>query len=416
VNRATLPESVQPTAEGNAARGLPLQGITVLDLGQIYNGPYAAFLMAMSGARVIKIEPPEGENMRRRGAAGSGPMLPFAMLNSNKEFVSLNLKTEAGKATFLKMVAKADIVIENFTPGVMDRLGVGPARLLQVNPRLIYAAGSGYGWSGPYRNYLAMDLTVQAMSGVMACTGFPDRPPVKSGAALCDFFGAVHLYGAAVAALFDAQRTGVGRFVEVAMLEAVYPTLSSALGLYHGLGNRNPPRTGNRHNGMAESPYNVYPAKDGWIALFCVTEAHFKGLAAAMARPELPADPRFVDLKARVANMDELDAQIGAWTGSKTKSELQDLTTRHRVPCAPVRELEEVVNDAHMHERGTLRRVVHPDLGEVVLPTGPLRYADSAPPEFSPSKHVGADSAEVLRDWLGLSGAEVDALAASGAI
>lgn len=409
-------ESAQSTAQAMKSRSLPLQGVTVLDLGQIYNGPYAAFLMSMSGARVIKIEPPDGENMRRRSAVGPGAMLPFAMLNSNKEFVSLNLKSNAGREVFLKMVAKADILVENFAPGVMDRLGAGPARLLQVNPRLVYAAGTGYGWSGPYRNFLAMDLTVQAMSGVMACTGFPDRPPVKSGAALCDFFGAVHLYGAAVAALFDAQRTGVGRFVEVAMLEAVYPALASALGLYHTLGNRSPPRTGNRHSGLAESPYNVYPASDGWIALFCVSQAHFVGLVAAMERPELSGDPRFVDLKARVANMDELDALIGAWTGNKNKMELIELTTRHRVPCAPVRELDEVVNDPHMHERGTLQRVVHPDLGEVVLPTGPLRYADSSPPEFVPSKQIGADNAEVLRNWLGLSANDYDALVASGAV
>jgi CoA:oxalate CoA-transferase len=411
-----LQESSKASPDGQTQRRLPLEGVTVLDLGQIYNGPYAAFLMAMSGARVIKIEPPDGENMRRRGAVGPGAIFPFAMLNSNKEFVTLNLKSEGGKEVFRRMVAKADVVIENFAPGVMDRLGVGPARLLEVNPRLVYAAGSGYGWSGPYRNYLAMDLTVQAMSGVMSCTGFPDRPPVKSGAALADFFGAVHLYGAAVAALFDAQRTGKGQFVEVAMLEAVYPTLSSPLGLYHGLGNQNPPRTGNRHNGLAESPYNVYPAKDGWIALFCVTEAHFTGLADAMSRPELPADPRFVNLKARVANMDELDALIGAWTRGKTKAELIEVATRHRLPCAPVRELDEVVNDPHMHERGTLRRVRHPELGEVVLPTGPLRYAGCAPPDFVPSKAIGADNAHVLKNWLGLSGEEYDALVAGGAL
>ena len=200
--------AAEPAAPNALTRQLPLQGVTVLDLGQIYNGPYASFLMAMSGARVIKIEPPGGENMRRRGAVGAGAMLPFAMLNSNKEFVTINLKSDAGRDLFLQMVRKADIVIENFAPGVMDKLGVGPIRLMRENPRLVYAAGSGYGWSGPYRNFLAMDLTVQAMSGVMACTGFPDRPPVKSGAALCDFFGAVHLYGAAVSALFDAQRTG----------------------------------------------------------------------------------------------------------------------------------------------------------------------------------------------------------------
>jgi CoA:oxalate CoA-transferase len=408
--------SDESAAEQEAPRGLPLEGVTVLDLGQIYNGPYAAFLMAMSGARVIKVEAPSGENMRRRSAVSKGAMLPFAMLNSNKEFVSIDLKTESGRKVFLKMVAKADILIENFAPGVMDRLNVGPSRLLKVNSRLVYAAGSGYGWSGPFRNALAMDLTVQAMSGVMACTGFPDRPPVKCGAALCDFFGGIHLYAAAVAALFDAQRTGVGRFVEVSMLESVYPALSSPLSLHFGLGGQNPPRTGNRHGGMAEAPYNVYPASDGWIALFCVNEMHFTALARAMERPDLPKDPRFTDIKSRVANMDELDNLIGAWSGTKSKAELLNIATQHRIPCAPVRELDEVVNDAHMHERGTLRRVEHPELGEVTLPTGPLRYAGAEPPAFVPSKEVGANNAEVLCDWLGLTAHEYEALVDSGAV
>src|ERR1700730_143582 len=150
--------STEPSEMSKPFRDLPLRGVTVLDLGQIYNGPYAGFLMAMGGARVIKVEPPDGENMRRRGAVGGAAMLPFAMLNSNKEFVSVNLKSEAGRDLFLMMVRKADILIENFAPGVMDRLGVGPTRLLQENPKLVYAAGSGYGWSGPYRDLLAMDL------------------------------------------------------------------------------------------------------------------------------------------------------------------------------------------------------------------------------------------------------------------
>ena len=407
-------QSENIAASGN--RQLPLQGVTVLDLGQIYNGPYASFLMAMSGARVIKIEPPGGENMRRRASVSSGAMLPFAMLNSNKEFVTINLKSPAGCAVFLSIVRKADILIENFAPGVMDRLGVGPARLMQENPRLVYAAGSGYGWSGPYRDLLAMDLTVQAMSGVMSCTGFDDRPPVKSGAALCDFFGAVHLYGAAVSALFDAQRSGTGRFVEVSMLEAVYPTLSSPLGLFHSLGQKNPPRTGNRHNGLAEAPYNVYPASDGWIALFCVTEAHFKGLASAIDRPELLEDPRFANLQSRVTHMDELDAMIAQWTAKNTKAELLQLTSRFRVPCAPVRELDEVVNDPHMHARGALQRVEHPDLGEVVLPTGAMRYADAGTQNIAASKAAGADNTTVFCDWLGLSTSEFEALVAQGAV
>lgn len=397
-------------------RPLPLQGVTVLDLGQIYNGPYAAFLMAMSGARVIKVEPPGGENMRRRAAVGGGAILPFAILNANKEFVTVNLKSEAGRDLFLQMVRKADIVVENFAPGVMDKLGVGPQRLLKENPRLVYAAGSGYGWSGPYRNLLAMDLTVQAMSGVMATTGFPDRPPVKAGPALCDFFGAVHLYGAAMSALFDAQRTGKGRVVEVAMLEAVFPTLSSSLGLYHGLGNKNPPRTGNRHGGMAESPYNVYPASDGWLAMFCVSESHFKGLSEAMQRPDLFDDARFSTMKSRVAHMDELDALISEWTGKHTKAELFEIMNRFRVPCAPVREVDEVVNDVHMHERGTLERVQHPNLGEIVLTRGPLRYHDAAAVDLVPDRPAGSDNRSVFCDWLGLDGQRYEALKAGNAV
>lgn len=403
-------------ATGTGARALPLEGITVLDLGQIYNGPYASFLLAANGARVIKVEPPAGENMRRRGSVSSGAMLPFAMLNSCKEFVTLNLKSEAGRKLFLEMVRKADILIENFAPGVMDRLGVGPARLLEENPRLVYAAGSGYGWSGPYRDYLAMDLTVQAMSGVMAATGFPDRPPVKAGAALCDFFGAAHLYGAAVTALFDAQRTGKGRFVEVAMLEAVYPTLSSPLGLYHSLGNQNPPRTGNRHGGLAEAPYNVYPASDGFVAMFCVSESHWKGLAEAMDQPGLLVDPRFADLPSRVANIDALDAVISAWSSTLTAEELSAACTAFRVPCAKVREIDEVVNDPHMHERGALQRIDHPELGEVVLPTGTMRFGGAPAPRLTPSRPVGADNQAIYTEWLGLSDDEVRELNERGDI
>jgi crotonobetainyl-CoA:carnitine CoA-transferase CaiB-like acyl-CoA transferase len=402
--------------ESKGYRPLPLEGITVLDLGQIYNGPYASFLLATNGARVIKVEPPSGENMRRRGSVGAGAMLPFAMLNSCKEFVTINLKSDQGKDLLRQLVRKADILIENFAPGVMDRLGVGPERLMAENPRLVYAAGTGYGWTGPYRDKLAMDLTVQAMSGVMACTGFPDRPPVKAGAALCDFFGAVHLYGAAVTALFDVQRTGKGRFVEVAMMEAVFPTLSSPLGLYHALGNQNPPRTGNRHGGLAEAPYNVYPASDGWVAMFCVSEAHWGGLAAAMGRQDILVDPRFIDLPARVANIDALDEILSAWTKTLTKDELVDECNCNRVPCAPVRELDEVVNDPHLHARGAVQRVVHPDLGEVVLPTGTMRFADAPQLTLEPSRSVGADSEAVFKDLLGIGHDQFNSLAAAGAI
>ena len=217
----------------------PLTGITVLDLSHVYNGPYATYLMAMAGAEVIKIEPRGGEHLRSRGDTG-GAALPFAMLNSNKRVVTLNLKHPRGKALLVEMVRRADVLVENFAPGVMDRLGVGAATLGSANKRLVYASSSGYGKSGPYRDYPAMDLVMQAMSGVISITGYPDQPPVKSGPALCDFFAGVHLYGAVVTALYERERTGLGRTVEVTMQDAVYASMASNLGMYYASGGKSP--------------------------------------------------------------------------------------------------------------------------------------------------------------------------------
>lgn len=392
--------------------GRPLEGVTVIDLGQIYNGPYATFLMAMAGARVIKIEPVGGEKMRRRGAVG-GAMLPFAMLNSNKEFITLNLKSAEGVDLLKKMVARADILLENFAPGAMDRLGLGYDVLKDINPALIYASGTGYGSFGPNKDMLAMDLTIQAMSGVMASTGFEDRPPVKAGPALCDFFGGIHLFGAVMTALYHKAVTGKGMHVEVSMLESVYPSLSSTLGLYYGSG-ENPPRTGNRHGGMAEAPYNVYPCSDGYVALLCVSERHWQSLLEAMGRLDLLADRRFDNLQHRVDNIDELDAMIGAWTCGFTKEKLVRVLTEKRIPFAPVREIDEVVNDPHMHARGTLKRLDHPELGSVVLPAGPMFFGDTPRAELIPSKAVGADNQAVFGDWLGLNDEEMIALGKGG--
>jgi CoA:oxalate CoA-transferase len=269
---------------------LPLDGVVVIDLSQIYNGPYATFLLATSGATVIKVEPPGGESLRRRGSVG-GAALPFALLNGCKRTIVLNLKTDEGKDLLRDLVRAGDVLVENFAPGVLDRLGVGAAALQDINPRLIYAQSSGYGTSGPYRDYPAMDLTVQAMSGVMSITGFQDRPPVKAGPALCDFFAGVHLYGAVATALYERERTGVGRRVEVAMLDAVYPSLGSSLGLHFDTQGDVPPRTGNRHAGLAEAPYNVYPTSDGYIAILCVSETHWKSLLRVMDRGDLASDP-----------------------------------------------------------------------------------------------------------------------------
>ena len=393
----------------------PLEGVTVVDLGQIYNGPYCTFLMAMAGAKIIKVEAKGGENLRRRGVVG-GAALPFAMLNSNKTFATLNLKSERGCELLRQMVKKADVLVENFAPGAMERLGVGYESLRSINPKLVYGSGSGFGRSGPNKNYPAMDLTVQAMAGVMNVTGYPDRPPVKAGPALCDFFGGVHLYGAIMTALYEREKTGVGRLVEVSMQEAVYASLSSNLGLHHSMGNSVPPRTGNRHGGLAESPYNVYPTADGHIAIICVSETHWKALLKAMQREDLLTDTRYADLKRRVEHMDEVDELVAGFTGKHTKKALFDLLMSHRVPCAPVRDLDEVVNDEHMHARRALEWVEHPMYGRVCLPNSPLRFDGVEPMAIRPSGALGCDNEEVYGEWLGLPKVEVAKLLAEGVI
>ena len=405
--------SVGFQTSGMTGQPLPLEGVTVIDLSQIYNGPYATFLLATAGATVIKIEPPGGESLRRRGVVG-GAALPFAMLNGCKQSLALDLKSEAGKAVLRDLVQRADILVENFAPGVMERLGLGCTALQAINPRLIYAQSSGFGSTGSYRDYPAMDLTVQAMAGVMSITGFPDRPPVKAGPALCDFFAGTHLYGAIVTALYEREKTGLGRQVEVAMLDAVYPSLSSSLGLLHGTqaaaAGDVPSRTGNRHGGLAEAPYNVYPTSDGYIAIICVGEVHWRSLLTAMGRDDLVADPRFASLKDRVAHMDEIDRVVGGWTQRFDKQALFALLQRHRVPCAPVRELAEVVNDPHMHERGSLQWQDHPELGRIVVQHSAMRYHGSALRRLEPSHPLGADADRVLADHAGRGPDEIAAL------
>jgi CoA:oxalate CoA-transferase len=395
---------------------MPLSGITVLDLGQVYQGPYATMLMARAGADVIKIEPIDGEPVRRRSSVSKGAMLPLAMLNANKRGITLNLKTPEGKALLLRMAERADVLLENFAPGVMDALGVGWEVLHVINPRLIYASGSGFGLSGPDRDALAMDLTVQAVSGAMSVTGFPDGPPLKSGPAFADFLSGTHLYGAVLTALFDRTRTGEGRLVEVAMVETIYPTLASNLSLLHGNEGAVTTRTGNRHGGLSIAPYNVYPAKDGHVAILCIKDSHWDNLLKAMGRPELIGDPRFADNALRVRNLEQTDALVESWTTGRSRAEIFAAIKQFRIPCAPVRDLEEVMADPHMHERGMLEWVDHPEMGRVVLPNSPLRIHGAARPETVPSPALGQHNGEVYGELLGLSPDEIAGLRDKGVI
>jgi len=394
----------------------PMEDLLVIDLSQIYNGPYATYLMALAGATVIKVEAPGGEPLRRRGEVG-GAGLPYAMLNGCKRSIILDLKTSDGVAALKALAAKADVLVENFSPGVMDRLGVGAEVLQGLNPRLVYASSSGYGRTGPYANYPAMDLTIQAMSGAMQVTGFPDRPPVKAGPAIADFFAGIHLYGAIATALYEREHTGIARRLEVAMQDAIYASLSSNLGMHWFTGGARPEliRTGNRHGGLAESPYNVYKTTDGFIAMICATDAHWKVLSGLIDPVELAANEHYHRLKNRVADMDTIDAIVEAWTRQFSTAEVFEKLMAARVPCAPVRTLDEVMNDPNMHERGALTRISHPRFGDIVVQQSPMRYDGVPLRTLDPSEDIGTSTEWALRTLTDLDPATIDRLTGKAA-
>src|SRR5262245_15074123 len=393
----------------------PLDGMLVLDLGQVYHGPYCGLLLSFMGARVLKIEPPEGDIVRRRKR--NVEPYPLVMLNSNKESVVLDLKHPEGNALFLRLVERADVVVENFAAGVMDRLGLGWDVLHARNPRVIYGTGKGFGLSGPYRDLPAMDLTIQAMSGIMNATGFADRPPVKAGPAVCDFLAGVHLFGGIMSALLHRERTGEGQLVEVSMHEAAVMALASALGAYMDGDGGVPERTGNRHPALAIAPYNVYPTTDGFVAIFTASERHWHSIARVLGREDLLDHPDFASTPGRAARMDEIDAMVETWTRGLSKDQVMTVLTEAHVPCAPVRSTGEVVEDPHLHARGQWADVEHPRRGKTRVPLSPIRLHGSVPVGIDrPAPLLGQDTDRVLGELLGLGRDELRRLHDSGAI
>ena len=392
----------------------PLEGVKVLDLGQIYNGPYAGFLMAHAGADVIKVEPLTGEVLRQRG--GGQVPLSFSMLNTNKRGIAIDLKKNEGKKLLLDLAGEADVLLENFAPGAMERLGLGIDLFLESNPGLIYASGSGYGLSGPKKNNLAMDLTVQAIGGIMSINGPETGPPMKAGAAICDFVGGVHLYAGIVTALYEREKTGLGGVVEVAMQEAIYPVLTSNIASLHKNKWKQPARRGNKHPTQGSAPYNVYETTDGYIAIICVKDAHWLSLLKVIAREDLLTDQRFKTQALRATNEDVVDEIVENWTKTKTKDQAAELLKTNKIPAAPVRNLEEVTQDEHMHERGMLNNINHPTMGDVNLPKSPIRFHKTPESELNIEPTIGQHTREVLVEWLKISGEKVDTLIRAGVI
>jgi len=394
---------------------LPLSGIVVLDLTQIFNGPYATFLMAAAGATVIKIEPPGGEHLRKR-TVNKASQLPYAMLNAGKKSLMIDLKSPVGVQILLELAKKADVLVENFAVGVMDKLGLGVEVLKQVNPKLIYASSSGYGKTGPYQHYPAMDLTMQAMTGIINATGFQDSAPVKAGPAVSDFLSGVHLYSAITTALLGRERNGQVDEVEVSMMEASYFALSSNLGMVFTGEPEIPARTGNRHGALIVCPYNVYPALDGFIAIIVNHDEHWKKLCTAMGRLDLVSNELYRNNAERIKRIQDVDDLVGAWTQTLIRKEIFDHLIELGVPCAPVRDLNEVMHDPHLQARGSLEWVDHPQYGHMPLPASPLRFNGKASRPKDPSGQLGADKVEVLTSMLSMSMEDIQSLEKQGVI
>jgi formyl-CoA transferase len=326
---------------------LPLEGTLVLDLGQVYGGPYCGLLLRNLGARVVKIEAPSrGEPLRSgAGATDTNDPIVFQLLNGGKESVTLDLKSERGLETFMALVREADIVIENFAPGTADSLGVGYESLRAVNPRIIYASLKAYSADTPNRDERGMDLTVQASSAAMSVNGDPDGPPMRCGPSLADFLGGSHLAAGVLAAVIERDRSGEGQEINVSLQDAVIPALASNISMRLTDPENAPERTGNRHGGMRESPYNTYPTVDGWVAILCITAPQWRGLCDLIGRADLRDDPSLATSPGRVARMFELDDAVTEWTRTQTRAQATTKLQHAGVPAAGLKTVAELIEE-----------------------------------------------------------------------
>ena len=386
----------------------PLDGALVLELGQVYNGPYCGMLLHHLGAEVVKIEPPDGDPIRAHPRGGERESHAFLLLNGGKRGVRIDLKSRSGSALFLRLAEQADVVIESFAPGTLERLGIGWDRLAEVNPRLVLASGRGFAPGGPQGEWEAMDLTVQAMTGLMSATGYPDGPPLQCGPAVTDFLGGVHLATAVLAALLERERTGAGQHVEVAMQDAALPSLASHLAAQLDGDGSLPERTGNRHSAMGICPYDLYAARDGWVAILCLTTSQWTALCGAMNRDDVGEDPTLWSLAARLARSVEIDEMIGAWSRRRPRADAVAQLQRAGVPCAPVASIREVLEDEQLRRVGMLQRIE--SRGGTFAFGSPLR--GSRLPRRAPAAApvLGEHTDAVLSERLGLDEDELDEL------
>jgi CoA:oxalate CoA-transferase len=388
----------------------PLAGIRVLDLSRVMAGPYCASMLADAGAEVIKVEiPGVGEDSRHIGPfaeSDGGESAYFMMLNRGKKSITLDLKSPRGVELLKKLAAKSDVLIENFRPGAAARLGIAYDTLAALNPRLVYASITGFGQTGPLASRPAYDLVVQAMSGLMSVTGFPDGPPTAVGDSICDVTTGMFAAWGIAAALAGRAQSGKGQHLDIAMLDSMFSMLLTVLAkrLYTGA---EPGRVGNRH--PVTYPVDCFRAKDGHVVMVAISDAAFAKLMQAIGRPELVEDPRFRHNADRSAHEGELRPILQEWMTFRTRDEIQQALDAADVPCGPVWSIADVAASAHIAARGMILDPGHPKLAAAPLVRQPVVFGgETAGTARAPL--LGEHTSAVLRDVLGLGADEIESL------
>jgi crotonobetainyl-CoA:carnitine CoA-transferase CaiB-like acyl-CoA transferase len=392
----------------------PLQGVRVLDFSRILAGPYCTMVLGDMGAEIIKIERPgSGDETRAWGPPFvGGESAYFLCVNRNKKSVTVDMSTPEGKGVIRDLAARSDVLVENFRPGTMEKLGLGYDALQAVNPRLVYCAISGFGRSGPDRDRAGVDVIVEGVGGLMSITGEPDGPPVKVGVAIIDVATALHAHGAIIAALFERQRTGQGRRLDFSLLEVQIATLIN-IGSDYLIGGVVPKRWGSAHTSIV--PYQAFEASDGYVVVGAINESLWQRFCEAIEQPDLANDSRFSSNVLRGQHRAELLTLVQPIFRQRPRADWLERFRDQGIPCGPIKTLDEVYRDRQVEHLGIVQEVDHPTAGRIKLAGSPIRADDAQLPVRLPPPRLGEHTEEVLRDVLGYDEERIRALVAASA-
>ncbi len=384
------------TSQENSGPAGPLDDLLVIDMSRVLAGPYATMVLADLGARVIKVEVPgTGDDARHFGPFINGTSAYFMSLNRGKESIALDLKADADRDLFEGLVARADVLVENYRAGTMDKLGFGWDRLQELNPKLVYAAISGFGQTGPYKERAAYDMVVQGMGGIMSVTGHPDAPPTRVGTSVGDITAGLFGLSGILAAVIERQRTGRGTMVDVGMLDCQVAILENAIGRYLAEGVV-PGPLGARHPSI--TPFEAYHAKDGYVIIAAGNKSLFDKLCSALQRPDLASDPDFETNELRTRNHEKLKDQIEKRLAERPVEEWLDIIGAAGVPCGPINNVEQVVNDSHVLARNMIVSSNHVTAGPVRMAGNPIKLSGHEDPlERAAAPELDGNRDAVLR-------------------